>query len=349
MEEEKKPKRNWFIEVYDKQYKKLMIIPFLMLFFALVVIGLKFAETGDFINKDVSLKGGLTITILTETPVDIIGLQNSLAAEFKGHDISVRSLNIAGEQTGIVLDSDVGEESIDGLIKSIESKIGVTLEESNYSIEIMGSSLGASFFKETIKAVYVAFLFMGVVVFLYFGVRLYQKIMALILTIAASLLVLASKDLATDIAGYIIGAFLIGLYIKYSAPSIAVILAAVSDIIVTLAVVYLMGMKISTAGIATFLMLIGYSVDTDILLTTRVLKRKEGEVLDRILGAMKTGLTMTMTTIAAVIVAFIFSESDVIKQIMTILLIGLIIDIINTWIQNAGLIRFYLEKKSKNG
>ena len=101
----------------------------------------------------------------------------------------------------------------------------------------------------------------------------------------------------------------------------------------------------STAGIVAFLMLIGYSVDTDILLSTKVLKRKEGTVMDRIYGAMRTGLTMTLTTIAAIIVASIFTQSEIIRQIMIILLIGLSVDIINTWIQNVGLLRLYLEKK----
>ena len=41
-----------------------------------------------------------------------------------------------------------------------------------------------------------------------------------------------------------------------------------------LALIDFLGIEISAAGIAAFLMLIGYSVDTDILLTSRALKRK---------------------------------------------------------------------------
>jgi preprotein translocase subunit SecF len=70
-------------------------------------------------------------------------------------------------------------------------------------------------------------------------------------------------------------------YFRSIAPSLAVILEAFSDIIVTLAIFNLTGIKLSTAGIAAFLMLIGYSVDTDILLSTRVLKRKDGTVMER--------------------------------------------------------------------
>jgi len=128
-------------------------------------------------------------------------------------------------------------------------------------------------------------------------------------------------------------------------PSMFVILAAVSDIISTLAVISLLGIKLSTAGVAAFLMLIGYSVDTDILLTTRVLKRKEGTVFERILKAMKTGMTMSGTSLFAAFVAFYFSKSDVIRQIMLIIFIGMLFDMIYTWLQNASILRIYMEKR----
>ena len=54
-------------------------------------------------------------------------------------------------------------------------------------------------------------------------------------------------------------------------PSIAVILAAFSDIVIALGGMSLFGIPLSVASVGAILMLIGYSVDTDILLTTRVL------------------------------------------------------------------------------
>lgn len=134
---------------------------------------------------------------------------------------------------------------------------------------------------------------------------------------------------------------------KTFVPSFAVILSAVSDITMTVAVIDLFRIRIETAGIAALLMLIGYSVDTDILLTTRVIKRKEGSVFYRVMGAMKTGMTMTITSIVAIAVALIFTQSETLRQIMLILLIGLIFDLPNTWIQNTGLLRMYLERKSR--
>ncbi len=296
---------NRVLRFYDVNYRRLLFIPFIMLFLAFIVIAIQIGKSGSFINKDVSLKGGVTIVVSHEGKADLLGLEKKLSSRFVGHDISVRAIKKAGKQTGIIVVADIdgtSKKELDSFISSLESFLGFKLDENQYSIEIMGSSLGASFFKETIIALLLAFLLMSVVVFIYF---------------------------------------------RTFVPSIAVILSAFSDIVVTLAIVDLLGMKLSTGGIAAFLMLIGYSVDTDMLLTTRLIKRKEGTVLDRTIGAFKTGMVMTITTIAAIIVALLFTKSDIVTQIMTIVLIGLCVDIVNTWIQNVGILRIYLERKNK--
>ena len=51
---------------YQGHYKKLLIIPFALLVLAIFSIGFKLSATGDFINRDVSLKGGVTITVPTD-------------------------------------------------------------------------------------------------------------------------------------------------------------------------------------------------------------------------------------------------------------------------------------------
>ena len=88
-------------------------------------------------------------------------------------------------------------------------------------------------------------------------------------------------------------------------------------------------------------------MNKDILLTTGKIKEKVGSVDDRIIGAFKTGMLMTLTTIAAVVVGYFFSQADILKQIMTVLFIGLIADIINTWLQNAAILRWYLERRGE--
>jgi preprotein translocase subunit SecF len=129
-------------------------------------------------------------------------------------------------------------------------------------------------------------------------------------------------------------------------PSAAVIISAFADILMTLVLVNLLGIQMSSAGIIAFLMLIGYSVDTDILLTTKVLKR-DGPLNERILKAFRTGTTMTLTSLLAITFALIIvsSFSIILTQIFTILVIGLVFDLINTWITNVSILKWYAKKK----
>ena len=130
-------------------------------------------------------------------------------------------------------------------------------------------------------------------------------------------------------------------------PALSIVLAALSDIIMTLTLVNILGISLSSAGIIAFLMLIGYSVDSNILLTTRVVREKHDRLNKRIFSAFKTGITMTLTSIAAVVVSLIiiFNFSNILRQIFTILTIGLCFDLINTWILNAGILKFYMKKE----
>ncbi|WP_432704126.1 protein translocase subunit SecF [Methanothermobacter thermautotrophicus] len=134
-------------------------------------------------------------------------------------------------------------------------------------------------------------------------------------------------------------------------PSLAVILAAASDIIIAMGGMSLFGIPLSLASVGAILMLIGYSVDTDILLTTRVLKRRKGTINERALGAMKTGVTMSIAAIASMaalylVTVFVMPEARVLSDIAAVLIIGLLADILTTWLMNLGILRWYLEVRS---
>jgi preprotein translocase subunit SecF len=149
--------------------------------------------------------------------------------------------------------------------------------------------------------------------------------------------------------GFILMAIVVFIYFKSFVPGSLVVLAALTDIIITIGVLNLFDIKVGTSGIAALLMLIGYSVETDILLTMRVLKRKENQtVYGQIISSFKTGFTMNIATLVAVLAGLLVAQSPVLREIMIIVAIGVLADMLNTWIQNAGLLRWYLERKGEN-
>lgn len=131
-------------------------------------------------------------------------------------------------------------------------------------------------------------------------------------------------------------------------PSLGVILAAACDIIIAVGGISLFNIPLSIASVGALLMLIGYSVDTDILLTTRVLKRKEGSLTERAKKAMETGMTMSIAAIASMVVLYVVTitiipAASTLSNIAAVLIVGLLADIITTWFMNLGILRWYVE------
>lgn len=131
-------------------------------------------------------------------------------------------------------------------------------------------------------------------------------------------------------------------------PALTVVFAGIADITITAACMNIFGIELSLATTAALLMLIGYSVDSNILMTTKVLKR-QGDLAEKMEGAFHTGFIMTSTTFCAILAMFIVSLIGNVPTLYTIsavLLIGLICDLIFTWGFNAGMLRLYAEKHS---
>lgn len=150
------------------------------------------------------------------------------------------------------------------------------------------------------------------------------------------------------IISFVLMSTVIFLYFREIVPSLAIVISAIFDIIVTIGILNLFGINISIAGIGALLMIIGYSIDTDVLLTNRLLKEKDNErtFVQKVIDAQITGTLMSLTTLAAGIAALIVTNSDIISQIAIILIIGLLVDYVSTWMQNTTILLAWLNKKS---
>ena len=295
---EKKEKKN-LIEFYNKHYKMLLILPALLLIFSFIYMSFFYSSNHDIFKRDISLTGGTSATIYGK--FDITNLKQDLSVKLEEVNIKEIFDLITKEQKAVIIETKTGGEETK---KILEDYLKYKLDDNNSSFEFSGSTLSESFYKQLLIALFVAFIFMAIVVLIIFRTVI---------------------------------------------PSAAVIISAFADIFMSLTIVNLLGIKISSAGIVAFLMLIGYSVDTDILLTNRVLKSTDETINKRIFGAFKTGMTMTIIAILSVVTALIIVKpfSSVLSKIFTILLIGLIFDIFNTWVTNVSILKWYMEKKEK--
>ncbi len=289
-----------FKSLYEKNWKRLMIVPIIFLIFSIFILGSNYASTGDFIEKDISLKGGYLLTIEGSVKLDLESTEESLS-EIMNDQVKMRKLSSLGSGGVVGYSFEYAGDDIDGLIDEAGQMVGTTDRE-RMSIEEISSAISKRFWDGTIRAILVAIAAMAGVVFLYF-----RKVV----------------------------------------PAIGIVISGISYIIGTFDFISLLGISISASGIAAILMLLGYSIDSNIVLTARALKRKELSVKDRIYSAIKTGMTMSITSIVALTVLYIASPAAILKTISLILIIGLLLDLMFTWIQNAGILRIYLRGAKK--
>ena len=328
-------------KVYEsKNYKLLLIVP-------LIILGISIFYASQ-VEFGVDLRGGILLTAQSPNPVDIVDFTEKLETNFNLDQLDVRALE--GSSNGIFLEfageislleaeaalqqedyatvvslskkftgeleatgseKDVAEvyyatareDFKNSLVAFISQELGISIEA--FSIQDVGSALGASFFEQAKTSLLVAFIFISLLIFFYF------------------------RNLIV---------------------SFAVVQSAFFDVLAGYAALGFFNIPLSLATIAPLLMLIGYSVDTDIMLTDRILKRKEGTPFDRLRGAFRTGITMTMTTIFAILSLAIvswYSNILILFNISLVLLVGLLADLIGTWFTNAVLLVWFVKRSKK--
>ncbi len=276
-----------------KSYRKFLVVTIITILLSIVILAAQYAQTGEFFERSIDLKGGTLVTVNTHDDVDSISLENSLKAKFG--DVNVRRTTGIGTPAVIVeITEDADPEAV-----LVEMK-NLGIDTSVNSIQTIGTSLGTSFWSQAQIGIILAFIVMGIIVFIIF---------------------------------------------RKTVPSLLVITCAVFDIITALAFMQVFGVQFSLASLAALLMLIGYSVDTDIMLTTRLMKETDAPFAERFRNSLKTGLTETLTSIVAVSALVISAISPVLSEIAAVLLIGLTADIIYTWTMNSVLLRWHMDNK----
>jgi preprotein translocase subunit SecF len=139
------------------------------------------------------------------------------------------------------------------------------------------------------------------------------------------------------------------LFIAFRQPAAVgvMILCVAFDALAALGGMALFQVPLSFGSIAALLMIIGYSVDTDILLSNHMLKRTGGEPRGHASNAMITGLMTQGSTLVALIAINVLTTASLLFQLSIVLIFGLVGDIINTWFLNVGVLLRSTEGQKK--
>lgn len=286
-----------FVKNHDN--RQLLVFPLAVFAVSLIILLVSIISTGSPVNLGMEFQGGTQISVeTTDSPAVLKEMYSSYP---------IMDARQAGSRVIMQFDVMDNEEQ-----QKLETD--VTGHYSNVEIRQVGPIYGRDLQIQAIKALFISFIGMCIVVFLLF---------------------------------------------RSLIPSFAVMLSAFSDITIAVAFMKVAGIELSLGTLAALLMLIGYSVDSDILLTNRVIKRR-GMVEEKISRAMHTGITMTTTTLAALAVMYLvstfsylvipsFTQITLLSQIAIVLIAGLIADMMNTWLLNTGILRWYVTKPEFRG
>jgi preprotein translocase subunit SecF len=277
---------------YYKNYKKLVIIPLILIIVMTSVLAYTKITTGEFFAKDVSVKGGYTATVTTSQELNVQDLSSKLSF-LDNPEIRVIKDALQTQILGYEIISEKNLTSTQ-IIDFFADEYGITLDSQQVSIGFQSAAIASTFFEQATKALLLAFLLMGAVVFYYF---------------------------------------------RKPASSLSIILSTLLDVICILGTMNWLGIKVSTASIGALLMIVGYSADSDILLSTNIIKRKDKPLKERMLRAFKTEMTINLAAFAVFATMFLLSNVVMIKEIAIILLFGVFYDFINTWLGTAALQR----------
>ena len=356
--------------ITEKNYKKLMILPFLMAIICLILV---FVTPG--VEKGIDLKGGNQLIIRHErgAPIDQLKLEDSIREKYGFQEVIIRETT-GPTSSGLIIEYSNSPEieiaraekaKLDFTntalvdLKTNSKSLFAPLLEKKYLSQKDIDEIDSFTNKEDLKVYINETIILAnnnfnnsIVNFVKSDLGLGDDARIQTREISATLgSDFIKASIKVGIIAFILLSFVIFLFFRELVPSGLIIFAATFDILAGLAGMAILGLPLSLTTIPTLLMLVGYSVDTDILLSTKLLKNRTDDVFTATNKSMATGLTMTITTIVTVLVMVIvsyFMQMTVILEIASILLFGLIGDIISTWFFNAPALITYVQNKNKN-
>lgn len=347
----------------SKHYKLLILIPVILILISLFFI--------PHIPKGIDLQGGQLITIITDDPITAPELQLKLA---ELHPSSVRAF-----QTPIGRGFEI-ELPVDDKFASAESKVSEmnALYDRLVKAQVSGAPEALQLEQETLSKAREAMAIISPSAAVDGDVRkavesvrhalsdeksaqraqVTNKINSVVSVRESSFKEVGSslskfffaKTQEVILYAFLLSGIIVFIVFRSVVPSLAIIFGAAADIIITAGLMGVFGIPLSLASVAALLMLIGFSLDTDILIATRVLKHKEGTPEQRGFEAMKTAVTMNMNVVAAfavlTAVAF-YLQIPVYEHIGLVVVIGGIVDFITTASANPPIHIWHVKRMEK--
>ncbi len=306
-----------FEEIYRKHHKKLLLIPAVLL---VIYVILAFVAPG--LKYGMDFRGGILITFNSPQPFNAQQLEKAIRQATGVTEVHVIP----------TITFQNGKELHGGIVEVVyPENMGSTYkDETNGAALVAGQPSQPSIeaYKEQIISIIK---------------KQVPNISNVTVRTVAPSLGRTFWHLAANMAIWAVILLTLTVFVFFRAgtPTAIMIGSAIFDMLGMLALMALFNIPLSMNTIVILLMMVGYSIDTDILLSTHLLKRtkkEEGDVFARAARAASTGIHMSGTTLTAMLFIYLvgyFTSNLAVMRIANVMIFGVLSDLVVTWLLNA--------------
>jgi len=308
-------------DVYKKYYKRLLYIPVVLFF---VYIYLAFISPG--IHLGIDFSGGVLVSFASPKPFDAHALEQAIKAATGAADVRVTP----------TLSIERGRTMYGGIIEvAYPSNKQVVARSSGQTPTITQAETNTVAFRSTILNVLKKVVPDARDVVIrevtptlggtFWKIAMWVAIWAVILLTLSVL-----------------------FFFRQAVPSMIMIGSAIFDLLGMLALMAVFNIPLTLETMTILLMQVGYSIDTDVVLATHLLKRRGADPPARAARAAKTGVHMTGTTFVAMIFVYAvgyLTRNLTVMRIANVMFFGLISDLFVTWLMNASVLIWWVSRR----
>ena len=153
---------------YLRNYRKMVFLPIIFVIFFSISIGYHYFTTGQVVNEDISLAGGISISLTTSQSVSPSLIVSNLTSAL-GTQVSVSVLHatLSNAITGYTITAGTSVTPTE-LSNAVSKLFGINLTSSNSNIDFVGASLAQGALSDSIFLLSIAFILVAIVSLFYF-------------------------------------------------------------------------------------------------------------------------------------------------------------------------------------
>jgi preprotein translocase subunit SecF len=151
------------------------------------------------------------------------------------------------------------------------------------------------------------------------------------------------------ILAMILAAFVIFIAFRVSNTTLNIISTILFDIIGLLAILSITKYPIGANGFIAMLMILGFAIDNNVVLSTNMIKEKDKPFIERVKMSFRVGMLMEIIALYTLLLLYFIVPDPSVNEFAFVLSTATILDLIYYLIGNIPLYKYFEAKKEQEG